>query len=236
MNKEKTLHPLWWLWLPLAFILIQAVLEAVLPQSVLMPIHSENGPHELLQFFTIFSAFLVSLSLLFSLSPKKEPLLFYWVLAATLSCFYVAAEEISWGQHFLDWSTPEYWSGYNDQNETNLHNTSSWLDQKPRLLLEIGVITGGLVIPLLRKFKPESLPVAFSSLYPPSLLSVVALVYVLVKIIEKTGEAFGLVIFERASEVEELYMFYFVLLYLLTLRKRERKKTDTENTDESVLS
>ncbi len=220
MNNNEPIRSFWWLWLPVVFILIQAVLEITLPQPVLTSLHSENGPHELLQFFAISAAFVVALFILFKTDRKKEPLLFYWVLVAALGCFYVAAEEISWGQHFLNWHTPEFWSARNDQNETNLHNTSSWLDQKPRLLLEIGVYVGGLVIPLLRRFKPAALPKAFTVLYPPSVLWVTALICLSVKIMEKAGEAFDTVIFERVSEVHELYMFFFVFLYLLTLKKQ----------------
>src|SRR3546814_4167282 len=54
----------------------------------------------------------------------------------------MAGEEASWGQHYAGWLTPDNWQALNDQGETNLHNTSSWLDQKPRTLLEIGVIVG----------------------------------------------------------------------------------------------
>ena len=68
----------------------------------------------------------------------------------------------SWGQHFLGWESSEFWQDINDQSETNLHNTSSWLDQKPRLILEIGVMVGGIVIPLLIKFKKGLLPARFN--------------------------------------------------------------------------
>src|SRR3546814_9825984 len=62
--------------------------------------------------------------------------------------------EASWGQHYAGWLTPENWQALNDQGETNLHNTSSWLDQKPRTLLEIGVIVGGILIPMLALRRP----------------------------------------------------------------------------------
>src|SRR5690606_13691057 len=93
----------------------------------------------------------VALSLLFR---ARRPALVAWLALAALGCFYVAGEEISWGQHFLQWSTPEYWSALNDQQETNLHNVSSWLDQKPRALLEAGVVLGGIVAPALRALRP----------------------------------------------------------------------------------
>ena len=66
-----------------------------------------------------------------------------WFLLHGLGALFFAGEEISWGQHFFNWQTPETISALNDQNETNLHNMSSWLDQKPRIALWVWALTGG---------------------------------------------------------------------------------------------
>lgn len=211
---------IWWLWIPLAFMGVQILLEAFLPQEALAILHSENGPHELLQFLVMVAAVAVAVFTLVKMDLKTHKWLGAWVGLAAICCFYVAGEEVSWGQHFLQWTTPEFWTSVNDQQETNLHNTSSWLDQKPRLLLLIGVIAGGLILPLLQKYQPAVVPHRFSAIYPPGWLAVVAMLAVVVKVADKVGEAYGLAVFERASEVEELYLFYFVLLYLLALKKR----------------
>src|SRR3546814_4054045 len=79
----------------------------------------------------------------------------------------MAGEEASWGQHYAGWLTPENWQALNDQGETNLHNTSSWLDQKPRTLLEIGVIVGGILIPLLALRRPALREGRFALFLPP---------------------------------------------------------------------
>jgi len=50
---------------------------------------------------------------------------------------YYFFEEISWGQHFFGWTTPEFFSEINHQNETNLHNTSNIFNELPRNLLLI---------------------------------------------------------------------------------------------------
>ena len=213
------MHKFWWLWLPLAFITLQIGLELTLPWETLALMHSENGPHELLQFLIISIGFILAVSILLKIDFKSQKPLYAWVSLAAISCLYVAGEEVSWGQHFLSWTTPEFWQAVNDQQETNLHNTSSWLDQKPRLLLEIGVVIGGLLIPWLRVKKPGLIPEKFSIIYPPAWLGVIALLAIFIKLSEKIGESMDMTIFERASEVEELYLFYFVLLYLLNLRK-----------------
>jgi hypothetical protein len=67
-----------------------------------------------------------------------------WILMVTLGALYMAGEEVSWGQWFFMWDTPDTFLEINDQHETNLHNTSSWMDQKPRLLLELWALFGAV--------------------------------------------------------------------------------------------
>lgn len=189
--------------------------------NILAELHSETGPHEFIEFLFLVAAFFIALISLKHTYGKYDTWLVIWIGLAALCCFYVAGEEVSWGQHLLKWSTPEYWAHINDQHETNLHNTSSWLDQKPRLLLLIGVVIGGLIIPALKKYKPTLLPEKFSIIYPPAILGVTAAFAISVNILDKIWEGFtGTSLLTRGSEVEELYLFYFVLLYLFILRKR----------------
>jgi hypothetical protein len=144
---------------------------------------------------------------------------------AVLGSFYIFGEEISWGQHILNWNTPEYWSAINDQNETNLHNTSAWLDQKPRLLLFIGICAAGLLAPALRRWKPQWLPGRFDVFYPSDILAVTALGVLLPYTVQEIAEHFfhgG--IFTRVSEVQEAFLYYFVALYLWDLYNREIAK------------
>lgn len=41
---------------------------------------------------------------------------------AGAAAFVVGMEEISWGQTYLAWQSPEFFMAYNDQHETNAHN------------------------------------------------------------------------------------------------------------------
>ncbi len=214
------MNKFWWLWLPLIVLIIQAGLETFLRPDILARLHSENGPHEIAQFLIMAAALIIAVSTLLKMNRAAQPLLAGWLGLAALCCLYVAGEEVSWGQHILDWTTPEFWATVNDQQETNLHNISSWLDQKPRLALKAGIIIGGLIIPFLMRYRPDLLPARFAVIYPPAILAVTAALAIGVEIIEETGKLFGLFLFERVSEVQELYMFYFVLLYLLVLKGR----------------
>lgn len=46
---------------------------------------------------------------------------------AALAAFFIAGEEISWGQRLLGWATPEDLAALNRQGETNIHNVGSVL-------------------------------------------------------------------------------------------------------------
>lgn len=220
MTKE--LAPLYWLWIPAIAMVIQIILEVSIAPDVLSLMHSEQGPHETLQALIIAAGLVVALRALFS-KYVKSLLLKTWFSLAALACFYVTGEELSWGQHFWDWATPKFWSEINDQQETNLHNTSSWLDQKPRLLLEIGIVFGALIYPFLKSKGFLRIPAKLDFLMPSKQLRFIALLVIVPKILEKLFEAVDISIFVRFSEVQELYMFYFVLLYLIMLRQKCKK-------------
>jgi hypothetical protein len=199
----------------------QIVMEIALPRPVLQASLSEGGPHETFEFLFMAAAFCIGLVTLKIIDWEKQKWLGVWVLLATICSFYVAGEEISWGQQLLHWTTPEFWDSINNQHETNLHNTSSWLDQKPRLLLQIGVLVGGIFMPIARKFKPSALPAKFAIIYPPNALFFTALMALVVNMTDRVDGALkNITFFERASEVEELYLFYFVMLYLIILKRR----------------
>ncbi len=224
MNDHTDNHPpgkILWLWLPLAWLAFQAVIEITLSPHALDIIHSENGPHELLQWVVITIAFLVACRTLWSMDRGANRWLTAWIAIAAICGLYVSGEEMSWGQTIMHWATPADWATINDQDETNLHNTSSWLDQKPRMLLELGTIVGGLLIPLLRRYRPQWLPQKFTIIYPADSIAITAAIYAGIKLAQGIGRHFfHVTLFERSSEVEELYMYYFVLLYLLEMQRR----------------
>lgn len=208
------------LWLPLLLLAAQLIAEKMVTGPLHELLLTENGPVETLQFILLVWAFAVAGLLLADLRFRPPVYLSIWIFLAALGCFYVGGEEVSWGQHFLNWDTPSYWAALNDQEETNLHNTSAWFDQKPRLLLEIGVIIGGLLLPLYQRFSKKALPGWLAAITPPGRFWLIAFLVLVIKIADKFGGATGIYMFDRASEVIEFYLFYFILLYLLDMRTR----------------
>ena len=105
----------------------------------------ENGIVENLQ--SIFLFFAVILLFGFKKKIKNEnTFINFFIILKIFALIYYLGEEISWGQHFLNWQTPEFFKIYNNQNETNIHNISNVFDQLPRTLV---LLWCGLSVPLI---------------------------------------------------------------------------------------
>lgn len=144
-----------------------------------------------------------------------------WLLLWSLACIYFAGEEVSWGQWFFGWGTPDALAKVNDQGETNLHNISSWFDQKPRTLVEMFIVASGLLMPLwqvLRKTPPRSISlhvveawiVAPVALIPAGLLLAVVKVCGWLPMIESFG----------SRELGEFAIAWFLGWYLVSYAVR----------------
>ncbi len=227
MTERPSISPLWWLWLPVALALALAISGQLWPAFYRVWIGSEaRGLLELSHVLIPAAGLVVALSILVMPALCGRPWLRAWFTIAALGCLYVAGEESSWGQHYFGWETSEGWRGVNDQGETNLHNVSGWFDQKPRALLEIGVVLGGIVLPLVGLWRPALLsglmqrPIAV--VIPPLICLPAAILAELVALTERIPRAFEsrAFLFDRTSEVQELFFYLFVLFYLIALRRR----------------
>lgn len=151
-----------------------------------------------------------------------------WTFVLTGGCFYFAGEEISWGQWIWHWETPEFFQVHNRQSETNLHNTSRWLNEKPRLVLELAIL-GFAVLELVRRLGGRTVRSArLAWLLPPAVCLPTALLVVLVRVPDRL-EKFLVGRFEhgplaqvRLSEPQELFFAWFLMLYALALAARLR--------------
>ena len=68
---------------------------------------------------------------------KHIKIINYFITIQFLALIYFLGEEISWGQHFFNWASPEFFENINNQQETNLHNISNLFDQLPRTVVLI---------------------------------------------------------------------------------------------------
>ncbi len=154
-----------------------------------------------------------------------------WIVILILGATYFALEEISYGQHLFGWSAGETWSQLNDQQETNLHNISGLFDQLPRSLLTLGILVGGIVMPVVRMIRKTSLPES-NWLYwqwPTADCLTVSLIVILYRPVIDPLELSS---FIAIGETKELFFALFILLYIVSLATRIRSKT--AGADDSV--
>jgi hypothetical protein len=152
---------------------------------------------------------------------KNSRLLWFAVLFFAIAAFYIAGEEHSWGQHFFNWNTPSYWSEINRQQETNLHNTSAWFNQRPKLLFDAAMFIGGLVVPFIQVWTGPFRQPLLALLTPPLAIAPAAAIALAFKVVDDLGkDVFGTPLYTRPSEVVETFQYLYMLYYVIVLRRR----------------
>ncbi|MGF1625492.1 MAG: hypothetical protein ACFCVH_11465 [Alphaproteobacteria bacterium] len=153
-----------------------------------------------------------------------------FVLFGVVALF-VTGEEISWGQHYFGWATPEWMAEINVQQETNLHNMlHGALDQQPRGVLSILILLGGAVVPILYargklRFLDRFPPIRW--LMPPATLAVCAVLVFAPRIVDRIQVWFNVEMPEpfhiptrQFQEIQELFISLFIVLYVINLVAR----------------
>jgi hypothetical protein len=215
----------WWLAVP---VLTAIALVAVFVRDPLWydkyVIPEGYGVLELVQFIIMLIALAIAIRLLFKPFVRKRPFLFAFTIISALSCLYIAGEEMSWGQHFFHWNTPEYWALVNRQGETNLHNTYAIFEKWPRAILEIGVFLGGILVPLAAAFDARVRANRLSLFLPAAALVPTAIAVFVFKYLDIAQQK-GLLhpVLQRPSETVELYLYLFILAFLIVFTRRIRE-------------
>lgn len=192
------------------------------PDLRLTVIEGELGLLENAQAAILLVALAASLILVARARAAQERGLVLWAALLALGSLYMLGEEISWGQHYVGWTAEGWFAQVNDQQETNLHNTSAWFDQKPRALMEVAIYVGGILYPLVTAATGR-LRVGRPWWLMPTLAGFTAALLTLVTILPEWLHLFGFGQRPkpyRASEQQELFIYLFVLLYALSLLRR----------------
>jgi len=158
-----------------------------------------------------------------------------------LTAVWVCLEEISYGQHFIGYSTPEWFLAHNKNRELNFHNLDK--DAPSYALKTAGYIlvtTVGIVAPLIVRFRKITLPASGVPVFgllryfvptcwmiTPSLLHLFAN---LPKNIIKTfpgGHEFveSSHYFSESGEYEEYMLGVWVFLYVVSVHTAIRKQS-----------
>jgi hypothetical protein len=152
-------------------------------------------------------------------SRRYGALVLLWFFGFAAVCFGFAGEEISWGQHWLGWQSPEYFIENNRQGETNFHNVNIHFGRVVKSILTIAIIVGGLIMPLRRRKRPanESRMASFWDIVTPTIVCVPAAVFVFgVRLVERFRTWFDLdtaILAVNLKESQELYIAIFLLVY-----------------------
>jgi hypothetical protein len=147
-----------------------------------------------------------------------------WLFIIILGAAYFALEEISYGQHMFGWGTTDSWKELNDQDETNLHNVHSLFDQVPRALLSIGILVGGVLLPLYRRVRNLGLDESNRFYWQWPTLDCVT-IGLLVILIRPILSVFDTKII-NTGETKENLIALFILLYCVSIHSRLKQKSN----------
>jgi len=221
-GKAAVPSSLWWFWLPTATLVLLLALSQGAPDFYRRWIGGEYGLNENIHSAMLLGGGIVALQATLAARRQRRWWMAAWSALAAACCFLVFGEELSWGQHLLGWGTPAEWAELNDQGETNLHNLGFYVNELPRYLLCGAIIAGGLGLPLLGLAWPRLWRRPYAMILPPPSGMVLAACTALTGLARGDGwllsEDPG--IFLQGSEVQELFVFWYVLHYLVMLRRR----------------
>ena len=106
-NNYLTDLPKWlWLWLPIIIALFPYVMRIVNVESD-QYVYGELGIIENFTFIVLLIAIVLGIMSIAKIKSFKFRVFRAWLTLLVLGCIYYAGEEISWGQHWIGWATPE---------------------------------------------------------------------------------------------------------------------------------
>jgi hypothetical protein len=212
----------WWLGIPVLVAVFAIGSYQLDPAWYMRFVIPEGyGILEVSHFVLPMLGLLIAGGLLFVPFVRVRPFTWSVALIGVIACLYIAGEEMSWGQHFFHWNTPEYWAAVNRQEETNLHNTYYVFEKLPRNLLELGIVIGGLLVPLAAVFFPWVRTNRASLFLPAAALVPTALGALGFKLIDRLDQAHIIpTVLQRPSETIETYLYFFIFAYLLLFARR----------------
>jgi hypothetical protein len=198
----------------------------------------EDSILEYLQFIFYFLTAVIAFKIFLQLKIGRRKLSAVIFFLFSLALFFVAFEEISWGQRILGFKTPENIKEINVQRELNLHNLFSYdLNRKVYIIVGIyGIFSRLIVVKLLSKKNKNNLLIFTPpfSLVPYFLfLFVVYYDMVFVRFYYDTivNNVFRRYAVWQWLEVSELYLSVAFYLFALSETREFSKRGETRLTD-----
>ena len=120
ISPEVNLFPIYYILFIYGFVYILPYGNKIIGVSWFNLLKIEDGPLEWLQFFEYLISSIFGFLIYFKSQKKNTINSFIWLIFSTF-CFFVAAEEISWGERITGFSIDSL-TKISIQSETNLHN------------------------------------------------------------------------------------------------------------------
>ncbi|MFW6148189.1 MAG: hypothetical protein ACOC6B_07350 [Thermodesulfobacteriota bacterium] len=218
-----------WLWIPALIFVAPGILKAASPFLYSLT-KGETGIIENLTAVVLFLAVVYGIRSFRSRSELPVRWLGVWIAMVTVAALVFLGEEISWGQHYFHWETPEQWSHINLQNETNLHNLNKLVNHIPRFILSMAAFVGGIVVPIVIRAKRISLnPAApYYWLWPTIVCTPTSIMALTIGIPDKIGYELDLALWEFLTfypgELKECFLAIFLFLYTLSFYRRLQQR------------
>jgi len=151
---------------------------------------NENGAVEIIQEIILFINIIILLRLFYQSYNFSNLIIILFLFFEILGLTYFFLEEISYGQHFINFKTPEFFLNLNHQKEFNLHNTSNLFNELPRTFVYIWC---GLSIICLTIFKPKINLIFYQLIKPNKKLIYISLCLILFTIPDFIVSKFDLI-------------------------------------------
>ena len=141
--SKVNLFPIYYLIFVYGFIYILPFGERLVGSPWFYFLKKEDGILESLQFFQYFISSLLGLFIFYKIKKKKSLNSIIWLVLSS-ACFFIAAEEISWGERLTGFSLDAI-TEVSLQGETNLHNLPFFHNYLLDPLLQLGCIFFGWI-------------------------------------------------------------------------------------------
>ncbi len=223
-----------WVWLYLPFAVLFAVVAARLSIADIYVyedwVGSERGIVENATAVALFPAIALGIRGLGYRAALPAGWLTAWLLVLTAAAVFFAGEEISWGQQWLGWATPEPVAALNRQGEFNLHNMGKQLTSRtPKFRAGLVVVLGGIVFPLWRRWRGIAYPDRADWRYwvaPTRAVVPAAALMLGLRIVDLVADRLGLggsaPLDIDFGELQELYIALFLTLSVYGMLRRLR--------------
>ena len=154
-----------------------------------------------------------SIFIIFFKKLKSYDFIKIFILIEILGICYFFFEEISWGQHFIKYTTPNFVKDLNHQGEFNLHNISSIFNELPRNLVFIWCAILG---PIILWTKPNIGKLNLIIL-PSKKLVLLSLIILSFKVPEIIISSLDLIDYTKTNPLEDNYSISILFWRILSL-------------------